>query len=185
MLTGDALVRAVLKAKDRYALLSLGSEVPIVLSDGYVNLEDEEIRRSYTKIAARIHPDDAPVLRRPKRRPDERCPLGGPGVVQRLARRQEKAVVFLVGTDTVERAVKKQDAAGEGVREVGRVGVEDAFAVGPEFPGAGMAARQPGCPGLRTGGGNLTKDLTEAPRPLAKSRKMHYARLDSNQRPWD
>ena len=58
MLSGEELARAVLKAKDRYALLSLGSDVPIAVSaEGYLNLEDEDIRRCYTKIAARIHPD--------------------------------------------------------------------------------------------------------------------------------
>ena len=58
MLTGPELARAVLSAKDRYAVLSLGSEVPLLLGkDGYLNLEDEDIRRCYTKIAARIHPD--------------------------------------------------------------------------------------------------------------------------------
>ena len=38
MLSGEELARAVLKAKDRYALLSLGSAVPVVLTaDGYLN----------------------------------------------------------------------------------------------------------------------------------------------------
>ena len=61
MLSGEELARAVLKAKDRYALLSLGSAVPVVLTaDGYLNLEDEEVRKCYMKIASRIHPDKLP-----------------------------------------------------------------------------------------------------------------------------
>ena len=61
MLFGEELARAVLKAKDRYELLSLGSAVPVVLTaDGFLNLEDEEVRKCYTKIAARIHPDKLP-----------------------------------------------------------------------------------------------------------------------------
>ena len=61
MLSGEELARAVLKAKDRYELLSLGSAVPVVLTaDGFLNLEDEEVRKCYTKIAARIHPDKLP-----------------------------------------------------------------------------------------------------------------------------
>ncbi len=58
MLEGEALARAVLEAKDRYALLSLGSSVPIKLEkEGYLNLEDEDVRKCYMRIAARIHPD--------------------------------------------------------------------------------------------------------------------------------
>ena len=61
MLSGEALAAAVLEAKDRYALLSLGRREggePIkVGSDGYLNHEDEEVRKCYTRIAARIHPD--------------------------------------------------------------------------------------------------------------------------------
>ncbi|EOD41711.1 hypothetical protein EMIHUDRAFT_447442 [Emiliania huxleyi CCMP1516] len=61
MLSGEALAAAVLEAKDRYALLSLGRREggePIrVESDGYLNHEDEEVRKCYTRIAARIHPD--------------------------------------------------------------------------------------------------------------------------------
>ena len=61
MLTGVELAKAVLKAKDRYTLLSLGSDVPLhVTKEGYLNLEDEDVRRSYVKIAARIHPDKLP-----------------------------------------------------------------------------------------------------------------------------
>ena len=44
--SGEELVAAVLAAKDRYSLLSLGSNVPIsVQSDGYLNLEDGEVGR--------------------------------------------------------------------------------------------------------------------------------------------
>ena len=61
MLDGADLARAVLKAKDRYELLSLGvaeGVVPIhVTKEGYLNLQDEDVRRCYTRIAARIHPD--------------------------------------------------------------------------------------------------------------------------------
>ena len=54
----EELARKVLAAKDRYALLSLGSDVPIVLTnEGYCNVEDEDVRRAYMKIATRIHPD--------------------------------------------------------------------------------------------------------------------------------
>ena len=61
MLSGEELARAVLMAKDRYELLSLGSTVQVVLTaDGFLNLEDEEVRKCYTKIAARIHPDKLP-----------------------------------------------------------------------------------------------------------------------------
>ena len=49
---------AILQAKDRYALLSLGSVTPIKVGpDGYLNLEDEELRKVYTRLAARVHPD--------------------------------------------------------------------------------------------------------------------------------
>ena len=59
MLSGLELAKAVLHAKTRYALLSLGSsDGPIVEEkDGYLNKDDEEIRRCYMKIAQRIHPD--------------------------------------------------------------------------------------------------------------------------------
>ena len=61
MLSGEDLARAVLSAKDRYALLSLGvpdgSASIRMTSEGYLNLEDEVVRRCYTRIAARIHPD--------------------------------------------------------------------------------------------------------------------------------
>jgi curved DNA-binding protein CbpA len=59
MLNGVAMVNAVLAAKTRYALLSLGSDDGPILVDkeGYLNKEDEEVRRCYTRIAARVHPD--------------------------------------------------------------------------------------------------------------------------------
>ena len=58
LLGGVDLARAVLKAKDRYDLLSLGSATPIrVADDGFLNLEDEEIRRIYIKMSVKIHPD--------------------------------------------------------------------------------------------------------------------------------
>jgi hypothetical protein len=58
MLKGEDLAVAVLRAKDRYALLSLGSATPIKLdSEGYLNLEDEDVRRAYMRIATQIHPD--------------------------------------------------------------------------------------------------------------------------------
>ena len=57
-LDGVALAHAILQAKDRYALLSLGSVTPIKVGpDGYLNLEDEEIRKIYTRLASRVHPD--------------------------------------------------------------------------------------------------------------------------------
>ena len=58
LLGGVDLARAVLKAKDRYDLLSLGSATPIrVADDGFLNLEDEDIRRIYIKMSVKIHPD--------------------------------------------------------------------------------------------------------------------------------
>ena len=53
------MAKAVLAAKSRYSLLSLGStDGPIFEDkDGYLNKEDEEVRRCYMRIAARIHPD--------------------------------------------------------------------------------------------------------------------------------
>ena len=55
------LAQRVLRAKDRYALLSLGSETPIVVqADGFLSVEDEDVRRAYLKIATRIHPDKLP-----------------------------------------------------------------------------------------------------------------------------
>ena len=59
MLDGVDLAKAVLKAKDRYALLSLGSDgAPITVdSEGYLSVEDETVRKYYVKIASRIHPD--------------------------------------------------------------------------------------------------------------------------------
>ena len=55
------LVKKVINAKDRYALLSLGSAEPIREgNDGYLNVDDEDVRRAYVKIAARIHPDKLP-----------------------------------------------------------------------------------------------------------------------------
>ena len=58
MSSAEALAKRVLLAKDRYALLSLGSTVPISLgNDGFLNLEDEDIRKAYMKLAVRIHPD--------------------------------------------------------------------------------------------------------------------------------
>ena len=42
-MSGPELAAAVLAAKDRYALLTLGSSVPIILqSDGFLNLEDNQ-----------------------------------------------------------------------------------------------------------------------------------------------
>ena len=58
MLKGIELARAMLSAKDRYALLSLGSDTPLVVGrDGFLNLEDEAVRRIYMKLAAQVHPD--------------------------------------------------------------------------------------------------------------------------------
>jgi curved DNA-binding protein CbpA len=57
MLKGTDLAKAILKAKDRYALLSLGSEESIAVEDGYLNIEDEAVRKVYTKMAAQVHPD--------------------------------------------------------------------------------------------------------------------------------
>ena len=60
-LTGEALAKAVLAAQNRYALLSLGSSVRICLGgDGYLNVEDAEVRKAYMKIGAKIHPDKLP-----------------------------------------------------------------------------------------------------------------------------
>ena len=60
-MTPEELAREVLKAKDRYALLSLGSDTPIKPdTEGFLNLEDEDVRRVYLKMAARIHPDKIP-----------------------------------------------------------------------------------------------------------------------------
>ena len=60
-MTPEELAREVLKAKDRYALLSLGSDTPIKPdAEGFLNLEDEDVRRVYLKMAARIHPDKIP-----------------------------------------------------------------------------------------------------------------------------
>ena len=60
-MTPEDLAREVLKAKDRYALLSLGSDTPIKPdAEGFLNLEDEDVRRVYLKMAARIHPDKIP-----------------------------------------------------------------------------------------------------------------------------
>ena len=58
LLSGVDLARAVLKAKDRYELLSLGSIEPIrVGDDGFLNVEDEDVRRVYIKMSVKIHPD--------------------------------------------------------------------------------------------------------------------------------
>ena len=58
LLSGVDLARAVLKAKDRYELLSLGSAEPIrVGDDGFLNVEDEDVRRVYIKMSVKIHPD--------------------------------------------------------------------------------------------------------------------------------
>ena len=58
LLSGVDLARAVLKAKDRYELLSLGSSEPIrVGDDGFLNVEDEDVRRVYIKMSVKIHPD--------------------------------------------------------------------------------------------------------------------------------
>ena len=59
MLTGVDLAKAVLNAKTRYTLLSLGSNGGPIFegADGFLNKEDEEVRKCYTRIAARIHPD--------------------------------------------------------------------------------------------------------------------------------
>ena len=59
MLQGVDLAKAVLLAKTRYALLSLGSNDGGIFEDkdGYLNKEDEEVRRCYMRIATRIHPD--------------------------------------------------------------------------------------------------------------------------------
>ena len=63
MLSGVELAQAVLAAKDRYKLLSLGAETPIkVGDDGFLNVEDEDVRRAYMKIATRIHPDKLPTF---------------------------------------------------------------------------------------------------------------------------
>jgi len=60
-LTGEALAKAVLAAQNRYALLSLGSSVRICLgADGYLNVDDAEVRKAYMKIGAKIHPDKLP-----------------------------------------------------------------------------------------------------------------------------
>jgi hypothetical protein len=49
-------VRAVLHAKDRYAVLSLGSEVPIMLDrDGYSTSIKRATRRATSGCAARLH----------------------------------------------------------------------------------------------------------------------------------
>ena len=58
MLQGHDLVEAVLRAPNRYALLSLGSAVPIAVgTDGFLNLQDEEIRKVYMKMSVQLHPD--------------------------------------------------------------------------------------------------------------------------------
>jgi len=59
MLAGKELARAVLAAPNRYALLSLGSEHPIYVDErsGFLNLEDEQIRRVYMRMSQKIHPD--------------------------------------------------------------------------------------------------------------------------------
>ena len=59
MLCGAELARAILGAPNRYSLLSLGSrDGPIeVGADGFINREDEEVRRCYTRLAAQCHPD--------------------------------------------------------------------------------------------------------------------------------
>ena len=59
MLSGVELAKAVLKAKTRYELLSLGSNDGSIVEgkDGYLNKDDEEVRRCYMRIATKIHPD--------------------------------------------------------------------------------------------------------------------------------
>lgn len=58
MMRGEDLARAVLGAKDRYALLSLGSDVELkVDQEGFLNVEDADVRRAYLKISQKIHPD--------------------------------------------------------------------------------------------------------------------------------
>ena len=60
MLSGVELAKAVLSAKTHATpLLSLGSDDGPIFEDkdGYLNKDDEDVRRCYTRIAARIHPD--------------------------------------------------------------------------------------------------------------------------------
>jgi curved DNA-binding protein CbpA len=45
----------------RYALLSLGADVELkVDSEGYLNLDDSDVRKAYFKISQKIHPDKLP-----------------------------------------------------------------------------------------------------------------------------
>ena len=61
MLRGAELARAVMDAPNRYAVLSLGSAVPIAVgTDGFLNLQDEEIRKVYMKMSVQLHPDRLP-----------------------------------------------------------------------------------------------------------------------------
>ena len=58
---GTQLVRLVLAAKDRYALLSLGTTEKIREDeDGFLNVEDEDVKRAYHRLARQIHPDKHP-----------------------------------------------------------------------------------------------------------------------------
>ena len=60
-LSGEELAKAVLEAKDRYTLLSLGSAVELkVDKEGYLNVDDADVRRAYLKISQKIHPDKLP-----------------------------------------------------------------------------------------------------------------------------
>ena len=53
-----ALVEAILSAEHRFAVISLGSDVPIeVGADGLLHVEDKDINRIYKKLSLRIHPD--------------------------------------------------------------------------------------------------------------------------------
>jgi hypothetical protein len=55
MLNGEKLAEAVLNAHDRYALLSLGSAIPLeVNKEGYLNLDDDQVRKVYLKLSVRV-----------------------------------------------------------------------------------------------------------------------------------
>jgi hypothetical protein len=42
----------------RYVLLSLGSDIELsVDKEGFLNVEDSDVRRAYLKISQKIHPD--------------------------------------------------------------------------------------------------------------------------------
>ena len=60
MLRGAELARAILRAPNRYALLSLGCSDGRTIelgADGFLNHEDEEVRKCYTRLAVHCHPD--------------------------------------------------------------------------------------------------------------------------------